>query len=62
MREKVRRRGPMRITMFPPTGGTGQPKASAMTELAFSPVVTRAVQEGIRASNAGTSVGVTTSK
>ena len=40
----------------PPTGGMGQRKAWAARVLAFSPVVTRAWQWGMRASRAGMSV------
>ena len=52
----------MARSIYPPTGGTGQPKVSAMTSVAFWPVVTRVRHRGMRASRAGRSVGVTTSR
>ena len=62
MRQKRMGRPAMVRSMLPPTGGTGQPNVQAMTSVAFWPVVTSVWQSGIRASRAGRSVGVTTSR
>ena len=50
------------MTVESPTGGMGQPKVAATICEAFSPVVTSVWHSGIRASKAGISVVVTTSR
>ena len=62
MRQKRSEASACGTSMYPPTGGMSQPKAAAASSVAFWPVVTRVWQEGMRASRAGMSVGVTTSR